>query len=362
MYIAETVATAASFDALAREWAAFGQARANPLLSHAWFAAAAGTLHADDRLAVISIRRNGRLAGAAPLAEVVREGARHLEFVGSHGLYEPAGFLFEDDDALRALCDAIVAQRSPAALLRLPAAGPEIRVMRSAVRRRGLLLAVASPPCIQVDLADGWQAYRASRSRGLLAEVSRKKRQLAAAGGAEFQWLAPGVDQVSGVIDEAADVEADGWKGRSGSAMRRNPRIFGFVRELAMRLAADGTLRVAFLRSSGIAIAMRIMIEWNERLWAIKTGFRESARRASPGMLLTHDVLEHAGGRGLSGVEFLGSGDPLQPAWGTGTRSLQSCILYPYSLRGAWTLAVDAASSLRRRRKRPGRTPRENLV
>ena len=108
------------------------------------------------------------------------------------------------------------------------------------------------------------------------------------------------------------------------------------------------------------SIAMRIMLEWDRRLWAMKTGYRESERRWSPGLLLTHDTLEEACRRGLQAFEFLGSGDRLQPAWTTGTRALQSCVFYPYSLRGAWTLALDAASQFKRRRRRFRRSAKEN--
>lgn len=338
------------FEALAPEWSGFEAARQHPLLSHGWFAAAAESLHAGDRLCVIAIRRDGRLAAAAPLAEVVREGRLSLEFIGSHALYEPAGFLYADREALDRLCKAIIRLRRPVALLRLPATGRDVRSLAAAARWRGLRLAVASPPCVRVDLNAGWDAYLATRAPGAIAGIERKRRRLAAAGSVQFQMLAPDPGSALAALDEAVDVEADGWKGRAGSAMRLNPPILAFVRALATRFAAAGSLRIAFLRSGDTAIATCIMLEWNGRLWEIKKGYRESAGRYSPGAILLHDVLREACRRGLDGYEFLGSGDALQPAWGNGSRDLQSLLFYPYSLRGAWTLAADVAGRFLRRR------------
>lgn len=353
------VRDAQALEALAPEWHELPGPGIDPLLSHAWFAAAAAALHSDDRLCVLTLRREGRLAAVAPLVEVTRGGARHLEFIGSRGLYEPSGLLHRDAETLRELCVAVIGLRLPAALLRMTASGPGQNALRAASRRRALLVPVASPPCILADLRPGWQAYLATRDRHVLSEIARRKRRLAALGAVEFEMRAPAAASADAAIAEAVDVEADGWKGRSRSAMRHNSRIHAFVRDVAGRFAAQGALRVAFLRCAGVAVAMRIMIEWNDRLWAVKTGYRESARRYSPGMLITHDVLELACSRGLAAFEFLGSGDALQPAWGTGTRSLQSAVCYPYSLRGAWTLVVDAVSSMARRRQQDRRSARE---
>ena len=352
--------TPAELDGLEQGWAALEQPARDPLLSLAWFRAAATALHACERLCVVTSRRDGRLSGIAPLVDSRRNGARHLEFIGSNGLYEPSSLIAEDSEALTSLCDAIVGQRLPTALLRFPAGSGIFVAMRAAARGRGYVLHVASPPCLQADLRPGWQAYLATRDRKVLSEVARKRRRLDASEGATFEMLSPGPNEVEAVIAEAVDVEADGWKSRAGSAMRHNSRIHDFIRTLAISFSARRALRVAFLRSSGVAIAMRIMLEWDGRLWAMKTGYRESQRRWSPGMLLTHDTLEEACRRGLHGFEFLGSGDPLQPAWATGRRALQSCIFYPYSLRGAWTLAVDAASQFKRRRRQLRRSVREN--
>ena len=352
--------TAAELDALEPDWAALEPPARDPLLSLAWFRAAAGALHAGESLCTLTLHRDGRLAGVAPLVESRRDGARHLEFIGSNGLYEPSSLIAADSEALSRLCHAIVDRRLPAALLRFPGESGIAAALHAAARGRGRVLDVASPPCAYADLLPGWPAYLATRDSKLLHEVARKRRRLAAKQGLGFEMLSPRPDEVETVIDEAVDVEADGWKSRAGSAMRHNPRIRDFIRTLATSFAARGALRVAFLRSGGRAIAMRIMLEWDRRLWAMKTGYRESERRWSPGMLLTHDTLEEAGRRGLRGFEFLGSGDRLQPAWTTGTRALQSCVYYPYSLRGAWTFAVDAASQFRRRRRRFRRSAQEN--
>jgi len=350
----------AELDGLDPEWAAFEQSARDPLLSLAWFRAAASALHADESLCVVTLRRDGVLAGVAPLVDSRRDGARHLEFVGSNGLYEPSSLIAVDAEALASLCAAVVGRRLPAALLRFPAGSGIAEAMRAAARGRGYVMNVASPPCVYADLSAGWEAYLATRDSKVVSEVTHKRRRLVESEDLTFEMQSPGPDEVEAVIAEAVDVEADGWKSRAGSAMRHNPRIRDFILALGKSFAARGALRVAFLRISGRAIAMRIMLEWDRRLWAMKTGYRESQRRWSPGMLLTHDTLEEACRRGLQGFEFLGSGDRLQPAWATGTRGLQSCVFYPYSPRGAWTLAVDAASQFKRRRRRQQRSVREN--
>ena len=122
--------------------------------------------------------------------------------------------------------------------------------------------------------------------------------------------------------------------------------------ELARRFAADGALRICFLRAGERAVAMSILLEVDRRCWEIKIGYRASASRASPGRLLLWETLRDAFGRGLRGYEFLGSGDGQQPDWANAGQSLQTLVFYPWNLRGLWALGADTLGRIVRRLRR----------
>lgn len=337
-----------ALEGISTDWSTLEQARRDPLLSHRWYAAAAAHLHDDGWLRIIEVRREGRLAAIAPMAQTRRRGGRWLEFIGASVLHEPAGLLTEDPAALARLCDALVAQHRPFVLQRVPDDGVVADALRKGCRGHGRLLTFGSAPCRRVDIKAGWDEYLASRSSDVRSGYRRKRRLLEATGQIVFDSLRPAPAEVAAVLEEAFEIEADGWKGAAGSAMRQNEPLRSFISELANRYAASGNLRINFLRAGGQAVAMNILLEYDRCLWEIKVGFRNSSERASPGLLLLWETIHDAFARGLSGYEFLGSGDGQQPAWATSERHLQTLVYYPYSLRGAWAFGADALMHLLR--------------
>lgn len=345
----EILHTRREIDALATDWDALDQARANPLLGYRWFASAAATLHADETLHVIVVRRNSRLLGIAPLVLERRHGVERLEIIGAAALQEPAGLLAAEPLALQTLCSSLAALRRPLVLHRIPSDGGVQRLLSACARGRGILMTARSASCLRVDIAGSWDDYLASRSSQVRSGLRRKRAALEQLGQVAFDSRRPSIAEWPALFEEALDVEADGWKDAVGSSMRRNEALRNFVLELGRRFAADGALRTCFLRAGGRAVAMSILIEADQRCWEIKIGYRESASRASPGRLLLWETLRDAFGRGLHGYEFLGSGDGQQPDWANAGQSLQTLVFYPWNLRGIWALGVDMMSRIARR-------------
>lgn len=350
--VAAVIRTRAEFSALAGQWDALPQARENPLFSHRWLAAAADAFHEDGELHVVTLCRDGRLLAAAPLATIVRAGVSRLEFIGASVLHEPAALLAEDAAALRALCGALVDARRPLVLQRVAPESGLRPALQEAARGRGFMMTVQSAPCLRVENPGSWEAYLAGRSSEVRGGLRRKRALLERDGTVAFDALRPGAADLAQVLAEAFEVEADGWKSASGTAIRSNAALGRFVEGLAARFAENGQLRVCFLRAGPRALAMAILLEYAHRLWEIKIGYRESAGRASPGRLLLWETLRDAFGRGLLGYEFLGSGDRQQPDWATGATSLETLAYYPWTAAGFRALATDAATSLGRKLRR----------
>ncbi|HEU0225963.1 MAG TPA: GNAT family N-acetyltransferase [Steroidobacteraceae bacterium] len=345
----ELLRTHGELESLADEWQALPPAQADPLLSHPWFAAAARSWHPDGSLHVLALRQDGRLAGVAPMALAQRFGAFRLELIGAAALGEPSGLLAADAPALDALCAALIAVGRPIVLQRVARTSGIGAALRAAASRHGILLEAGSAPCQRVDNVGGWEAYLARRSSSLRQGLRRKRGWLEREGPVQFEFLRPDGSSLERALEEAFDVEADGWKSVAGSALRRNAPLAAFIREMAQRFASRGELRISFLRAGNRAVAMAILLECAARLWEIKIGYRQSAARASPGRLLLFETLRDAYGRGIAGYEFLGSGDRQQPDWATGRSEYHTLLFYPWRAAGIWALGTDALLRAARR-------------
>ncbi len=333
-YQIDVLRTRAALDSLSGTWPKLTGADINPLLTHHWFAAAAEALHENFDLRVLTLERQGHLVAVAPMTSCNRMGSAWLEVIGSPVLHEPTGILSADPQARDALCVALISQQVPFLVSRVEQDQSLLDAMRQASRGRGHIAVARSAPCFSIDISGHWNDYLSGRSSEMKSGFRRKRRVLERSGQVSVEFLHPSQEDFGHILQEALDVEADSWKGRQGSAILQNRPLRNFVYSLGSRFAATGQLQVSFLRVAGQAIAMNILLEYGNRLWEIKVGYRDAWRGNSPGMLLLWETLRNAFERGLSGYEFLGSGDGQQPAWANSSRQLWSLVHYPFNLSG----------------------------
>lgn len=156
--------------------------------------------------------------------------------------------------------------------------------------------------------------------------------------------LAPTVDNVGPLLEEAFGVEAAGWKGREGSALSCDVKRGRFFKRYAALAARKGILRLCFLRIGGRAAAMQLAVEWANRFWLLKIGYDESFDRCSPGTLLILETVRYAAQRRLGSYEFLGTVEPWTRMWTRLERPCLSVAVYPAGLKGLAAVAAEATA------------------
>ena len=350
-YTLEVLRDRAALEQCAHEWRLLPQAGVSPLLTPEWSAAALPSLHA--RSECLALRERGALVALAPLTRAGLAGVARLELIGSRRLHEPSGFLYRDTQALAQLCDGVLAQSLPVILQRVPAGDPLRACFTEAARPRGRLFDLSAAAAPRVDFPGGFASYEASLSSRRRQDYRRSRRRLEQSGPVSFDLRLPSVSTVAAELAEVMRVEAGGWKRQRGSALANDARLGDYFRELALRMAARGSLRICFLRVAGEAIATQLAIEHARRWWILKIGYDEKWAGYSPGIQLMWDVLRHAGESGLEGVEMLGSAEEWLSIWTRESREFRTLVFYPHNLRGLGALAADGAGALLRRlRKR----------
>jgi len=347
-YSIEVLRNGAAIDALEREWNDLPQSRANPLLAADWFSAAAHTLETSTE--TLALRRGGILVGVAPLGVDVRAGVARLQPLGVRALHEPSGLLYRDPQALEELCKALIDQRKPFILQRMPFADPLRLTLARTARRRGLLYEIANPgsPTVSFPGDGDLAAFEARLSSRRRQDYRRARRGLERLGPVTFDLRVPSESSVAAELEEAMRIEASSWKSRGGSTLLHTGRLRAFFHEYARRMASRGHLRIAFLRVDDVGIAMQLIIEHASRLWVYKVGYDEKWAEHSPGVQLMWDVMRFACESRMAGVELLGKVEAWLTIWTRDVREYRTLIFYPFNLRGLRAVAADAAYALRR--------------
>ena len=293
---------------LALEWNRLADRSAYPLVRFEWFHAAARFLADEQEVRLVVVRRDGQVAGVAPLCRTVGCGGRHLALIGAQLLGEPGGLLFDGPAAFERLIAAASGLGLPLRLARLREDGVPHGLLRHWTRRRmAVLIRRPAAPSPYVPIAGAWEDYEAGLSARRRYDLRRARRRAEEMGTLVFEVARPFPDELAQALELVIEVEARSWKGRQGSALKHHPRLGAFFRCYAQAACVGGMLRVGIMRIDGQAAAILLGVEAYDRFWVLKIGYDDRFGVCSPGILLMHEVLRHAFGAGLVGFEFLGS-------------------------------------------------------
>lgn len=328
---------------LQHAWEALTAIGTSPMQHYIWARACAETF-AAGRLRIVALESQGEIVAIAPLR--TRGGfPTKLELLGVTELYEPTDLLYADAPALAALAERLADMGLPLQLGRLPADSPAIAALEKACK--GWVTTARVSNCPYIELGAGWSSPEQQFNAGRRSDLRRAERNAGKLGKVTYEMvLSPSPDELDGLLDEAYQVEAAGWKGQGGSAMAVDELRGAFFRTYAAAACRQGILRLCFMRIDGQAVAMQLAVECGERFWLFKIGHDERFARCSPGSLLMLYTVRYAALRGLRHYEFLGAEAPWTQGWTRTVRTTVSLRSYPPSVQGSAALSVDAANRI----------------
>ncbi len=199
-------------------------------------------------------------------------------------------------------------------------------------------------PC--VDCQQPWEQYWISRgtTRQLWA---RRERKLMERMGAVFHCL-DRWEEIEPLLPAVYEVEASGWKGTQGSAIKQNPMTLGFYNRCLRHWAERGWLRLFLLELKGSIIAFQIAALDSGVIYQIKVGYDECHAALSPGQVLQLQLLRWAfANERILAYDMLGGGGKAaanKRKWATDATPLYTLRVFRRSLGGgvAWLRFVVA--------------------
>jgi hypothetical protein len=198
-------------------------------------------------------------------------------------------------DAVRALMQKARAAGAHALLLRdVSLNGAAMKSFAHVLRQDGL-----HPLILQSHLRACLDARREADDLLLealggkkLKELRRQRNRLAEHGEVHFE-VARTPEAIERAIEVFLALEASGWKGERGTALRQNEGDAAFIRRATRGLAESGQCEIVTLRTGETPVAAAIVLRHLDRAFYFKLGIDERFSKFSPGVQLTLDLTRH---------------------------------------------------------------------
>ncbi|MGH9087380.1 MAG: GNAT family N-acetyltransferase, partial [Acidimicrobiales bacterium] len=94
-------------------------------------------------------------------------------------------------------------------------------------------------------------------------------------------------------VDELIAMEAGGWKGEAGTALRCHPHLEAAFRDLCRRWAETGGLSLLTLEAGGVPVATQCAVRSGDGMFVFRITYDETFSRFGPGVLLGLASGEH---------------------------------------------------------------------
>jgi len=273
----------------------------------------------DKRLALVTVRENGRLIGLAPLCqdtEPGRFGTRILRFMGTGKVCsEYLSFMLRNGhelDGSRAivdfLCEQAVGRWDLLELTEMCTASVMTAAIEQALEDRNETY-YCGPGWnyYLVRLSGSWEEYLKSVSSSRRGRVRRMIRRLEKDGG-RFQ-LVERPEELPKAWDHLIRLHQLRWTARDEPGCFTSERFERFHRSLLEPMLAQGRLFLSVLYVGDEAIAANYALRTDGRVYCYQSGLDPAWGKYQPGHALTAFGIREATARGVRTYDLLG-GDP----------------------------------------------------
>lgn len=301
--------------ALAADAAAWDALAAGAVAPHPFYTRPVVAAHRDHglchpRLSAVIVREDGRIAALLPFAlrpDITGLGAAIAQ--PFHSPYVTATTpLVADGPGLEGRLDALVeglALASGGRPWRWPLLATEGRPgagLLAAMERAGWQVGiVASFERPVLDRRADYDAFLAGHPhKSRLKDLRRRRRRLEEAGTLTLESTTEG-PALERALEDFLALEAAGWKGEAGTALRSRPQTEAFARALFRPQGDPVSVRADLLRLDGRTVAASLALISGGTAYLLKTAYDETLRAQAPGLVLEEAIVRALHADGFAG-------------------------------------------------------------
>jgi CelD/BcsL family acetyltransferase involved in cellulose biosynthesis len=178
------------------------------------------------------------------------------------------------------------------------------------------------------EVPDSDEALRAALSSNFRKNLRKQEARLHEADNVTFRFV-EAADSSNRHFELFTDLEASGWKGEAGTAIRSQPTLHSFYATFTEELARDGLLEWHFLEAGGRSIGAHLAVRIGASITLLKIAYDESHATLSPGNMLFLALVRREIESGASLIIDCLTDMPWHRNWKMQSRTHFTVTLYP---------------------------------
>jgi CelD/BcsL family acetyltransferase involved in cellulose biosynthesis len=324
MLNAEIIDTYEKFLTLKNEWndaLAAGDINA-PFMTFEWFSCWWRIYGKNNRMMVLIIRDNGRIAVLAPLMQARMRWrglpVTAISFMDNYLTSRMGLALARGDDEIVNLLFSLFREReSQYDLLMLNYVEKDSYTDRAVSRmiqaNRLSYVDVETDTTPFIPVQGTWEAYLKNRSKNFRKRLRNLHNQFDRAGG--YEVVKYTTEDTAKALEEMFFVSRHSWKFKHKTAVVNDPEQMEFYTSLAHAFAPRGWLNIWVLKLKGEPIAYAFNVRYNQRIYGWKIGYHEGYANLSPSKFLDFHIFKDCFDHQLIEFDFMGKNEPYKLDW-----------------------------------------------
>ena len=238
----------------------------------------------EQNTEVLTVRSEGRLLIAIPTQSQRRLQSSAASPLTASGLPQVKGYA-----AYATLMAFLNALQSPFLFRALPMSSAFFNQLEKTAPHLRVLKRWQRAALLINGTFEQWQTDNFDHKRR--KEFKRLRMRLSERGALKLETLNHSSD-LNGFVDDLLQLEAKGWKGERGTAMKDDEASAATFRQICTNLHISGSLRFWSLKFKGQPIASLFGMVEDAQGWIVKIAYDEDFAKYSPGVLLILDATQ----------------------------------------------------------------------
>lgn len=156
-----------------------------------------------------------------------------------------------------------------------------------------------------ISCGNTYEQSTSHMTRKFLRNIRRFQNKAEREGEIKFISITPKSNEIDSFFQQFLAIEAGGWKGQKNTAIKCDPKLISFYKQLSKINEKNLTAVINTLYLDDIPIATQLGLKLGDQLNLLKIGFSEHYKSLGPGNVILSKAISHFSAQNIQTISFV---------------------------------------------------------